>query len=129
MNTACPHCSAPVIDDGSLAGAIVECPGCSGQFQMPPASARVRVAAPAPPRMPIRRRKDPVIAALLSCVWPGAGHFYLGDYRKATILALVWPAASLAAYAILCFAWFIVLGAWGIGVYSAYRDAEQINNG
>ncbi len=31
----CPHCSMQVTNDGSLAGRVVSCPGCRGQFQMP----------------------------------------------------------------------------------------------
>lgn len=33
--TACPYCSNPLIDDGTLAGQIVMCPRCGGQMQMP----------------------------------------------------------------------------------------------
>lgn len=35
MNINCPHCGHTLTDDGSLAGQLVMCPNCHGQFNMP----------------------------------------------------------------------------------------------
>ncbi len=45
MNILCPYCRLQMVDDGSLAGATVNCPSCRGVFQMPAAN-------PFPPPVP-----------------------------------------------------------------------------
>lgn len=56
MSTAatvpCPHCGQVVLDDGSLAGMAVSCPGCGGRFMMPGAPPLPTNPPPPPPRNP-----------------------------------------------------------------------------
>lgn len=35
VQVACPYCALPMTDDGGMAGCLVMCPRCNGQFQMP----------------------------------------------------------------------------------------------
>ncbi len=35
MKATCPHCHGHVAPDPALAGVVVVCPHCGGQFQMP----------------------------------------------------------------------------------------------
>jgi len=47
----CPHCRNVLVDDGQLAGQLVACPQCGGQFQMSGWSQQpppIHVAAPSP---------------------------------------------------------------------------------
>ncbi|WP_254512497.1 hypothetical protein [Anatilimnocola floriformis] len=35
QSLACPHCGQIVLNQPALAGQLVQCPGCNGQFQLP----------------------------------------------------------------------------------------------
>ncbi len=35
MNVYCPHCGTQLANSAQVAGQVVVCPGCAGQFQMP----------------------------------------------------------------------------------------------
>ena len=118
---ACPHCRMSVVNDGRLAGQIVNCPGCQGQFQMPVLQAMAEQAQSVV--QPITnvivhnvqtqtvgygRPQGSCLAAILSLFIPGLGQLIKGEGGKAIGHFVV---------AVLC--WFILLG-WVIHLYSAY---------
>jgi membrane protease YdiL (CAAX protease family) len=113
-----------------------------------PASAPASVPAPGAPRA----LKSPATAASWTLLWPGAGHFYLGDVKSgigltllggvtlaATIVTAVdgWPppAAGVAPTPFDAFAdptfflssiWF--QNAWLYSIYAAWRDARALRH-
>lgn len=46
MRINCPHCDADITPEASLAGQVVGCPQCGGQFQMP--GAQIMAVPPLP---------------------------------------------------------------------------------
>lgn len=51
-NVACPHCNTMMVDDGSLAGQVVQCPTCGGHLTMPPFPAPPPINVGTPPAPP-----------------------------------------------------------------------------
>ena len=45
--TSCPRCNHAIINDASMAGQVVACPGCGGQVRLPAAADEPPDAAPA----------------------------------------------------------------------------------
>jgi LCP family protein required for cell wall assembly len=93
---------------------------------------------------PARAPKSPSLAALLSFVWPGLGHAYVGRPRLALLFAVPMLAAIAALaynamdgikvlaarfvdprFAFLAFATVVVLGVWRlIALVDAYRQGD-----
>ena len=48
-SVSCPHCHTAVHSDPQLAGQVVVCPNCNGQFQMPGSVPQAIPAFPSPP--------------------------------------------------------------------------------
>lgn len=94
MNEAtlkCPHCGNPVGFAAAMAGRVVACPHCRGQFQMP-ANAPPSATAPKPKSEPIPEKELGYKAEPLPSGGGSPGvervvRAELGSYRAATALA------------------------------------------
>lgn len=90
---------------------------------------------PTDPILPTRK-VNPTGAVLLSALFPGLGHVYLGDMQTAGALAgttsLAYSATVLGATsdseAFFSSGPIILQNTWSYGIYAAYRDA-RIQNG
>ena len=84
----CPHCGKPVGFTAAMAGQVVACPHCRGQFQMPD---RPPATPPAPPRR--RPRADEGSLAFDDEHGPAdrdsSVKAELGSYRAAATLATI----------------------------------------
>lgn len=71
-------------------------------------------------------KKDPGIAALLSFLWCGAGHIYLGQLNKGLILAIAYGSVwVLGLLTLVCLPLPILL--WIYGIYDSYTLAKKLN--
>ncbi len=81
----------------------------------------------------IKKTKSPVLAGALSALIPGSGHYYLGDYRKASQIlggTLVGGACVRAAWSdeSLFKTSFAAMQSISMySIYAAYRDARIFN--
>jgi len=87
----CPHCGNPVAFSPAVAGRVVACPHCKGQFQMPTA-APPGPPAPRPKSAPVPERELGYTPAPLPSGGGSAAaqrvvRAELGSYRAATALA------------------------------------------
>jgi TM2 domain-containing membrane protein YozV len=72
------------------------------------------------------RRKNPVIAALLSCIIPELGQVYAGDpIREFAIVAALGVSLCLMA---LLIGFLTFLGAWVFAVIDTYKMVEKRNS-
>lgn len=111
----CPHC------DESIVKFAVRCPYCRGQL-IPDQSAKVKRSKEVrPPQR--RNRKDPILAALLNLIFPGAGYMYLGLFSK----GLLWFLAAVAAWFFTRGLGLLAVYAWVI--YDSSRLAVAMNRG
>jgi hypothetical protein len=112
------------------------CGHCGAVLQHPSGPCQTCGARPSYPSL-LRPRKSPALAAMLAVV-PGAGHLYLGDYRKGL--------SFMGAAGVLEFFGFdldltaigavmgvpMELGGMGLWLYSivdAYHSAKRHNQG
>jgi TM2 domain-containing membrane protein YozV len=73
-----------------------------------------------------RKKKSPLIAALLSCIIPGLGQIYAGDiFRGVAILAGLGFSFCLMALIIGLFTFF---GIWIFAVADAYNMVKKQND-
>lgn len=140
----CPHCRNGVDDTANLAGQIVYCPFCRGQFQMPVPQAIVSQAN-LPTQPPIERERGPQnspgLAAVLSFFYCGLGQIYNGDFGKALLFFLLYvscyaasivsvmsprllPYSSFPAYLVLV---PVAVMIWLYGILDAFQGAEKYN--
>jgi TM2 domain-containing membrane protein YozV len=85
------------------------CPKCGVRQSMPAAAAA----------------KDPTIAALLSFLWCGAGHVYIGKLDKGVILAISYGITLfIGVLTLVCLPIPLVL--WIYGIYDAYTEAKNL---
>ncbi len=111
----CPYCDTSVLDDGSLAGQVVQCPGCSNQFEMPirkaqpaagpPFAAHQQAWSPQPTsnyqQPSVYLHSDPKnsgIAAVLSFFWCGVGQIYNGQIFKGIMFIVVQAVFALLSF-------------------------------
>jgi TM2 domain-containing membrane protein YozV len=81
------------------------CPKCGVRQPMPP------------------EKKDPTIAALLSFVWCGAGHVYLGQLDKGVMLAVAFFILLIVGVmTLICLP--LPIAIWVYGIYDAHRLAQ-----
>jgi TM2 domain-containing membrane protein YozV len=72
------------------------------------------------------KRKNPVIAALLSCIIPGLGQVYAGDpLRGFAIIAALGISFCLMA---LIIGFFTFIGAWIFAIVDAYNMVKKQNS-
>ncbi|WP_020473987.1 TFIIB-type zinc ribbon-containing protein [Zavarzinella formosa] len=89
----CPHCGNPVAFSPAVAGRVVACPHCRGQFQMPasaPASApatRQKLKTEPIPERELGYKSEPLPSAGGSAAVERVVRAELGSYRAATALA------------------------------------------
>jgi len=97
------------------------CPNCGAELQYKEAeicpSCGVRIRPPEPPR-----KKEPVLAALLSFIFAGSGQVYNGELGKGILI--------LAGTVIGAFV-FLIPGiiVWLFGIFDAYTTSEKMNKG
>lgn len=103
----CGHCGERLPRFGARLG---YCAPCAQRFRTVVNQQRPRRVAPPPPPMPVHR-KDPLLASVLSGIFPGGGQVYNGHFVKA---ALVFVTAPLVL-------------PWIIGVADAFFSARKIN--
>ena len=73
------------------------------------------------------KRRNPVIAALLSLIIPGLGQVYAGDlYRGLALFAALVVSLCLIA---LVIGFFTFLATWIFAVSDAYKMVKKQNNG
>jgi TM2 domain-containing membrane protein YozV len=112
---------------------LVYCSKCGGEL-LPGAAfcsscgAPVAGAAPPPPTAPasvavVRKRKNAILAAVLSFLLAGLGHFYLGEWKRGA----AWLTAAIAVGIVLTLALPKVPSIVGliVGIASAW-DARRI---
>lgn len=75
-------------------------------------------------------RKSPRFAAILSGVWPGLGHMYLGDFRTAgeLFVASGLGLGGLQSKETMVMSYAVLQNTWMYGIYAAYRDARVYMN-
>lgn len=137
----CPHCGGRFRADGRTAGKIIDCPKCESPFKVPgvaeakivpePAAdsidsitwdentqklpsesfnrSRVRTTRPA--------QNSAGVAAVMSALWPGLGHLYLGEIGLGVALIFIEP---------LALALFVLPGValWLWAIYDVYHKAS-----
>lgn len=107
----CPHCRGQVAENPALAGQLVVCPHCINQFatpsidQVPPAPLRPLVVGNVltgvhfrGSRGPRPAKINPVVAGMLSLLFPGLGQFAQGRGVEGTCFLV----AGLVVLAIGC---------------------------
>jgi hypothetical protein len=141
----CPHCRNAVDDARDLAGQLVFCPFCRGQFQMPAPLAIVSTAGAAPHHATdrvLRPLNSPGLAAVLSFFYCGLGQIYNGDFAKGLLFLLLYStcyAASVASVWIPLIpaypkfsAFFVLvplgLMIWLYGMLDAFVGADKYNH-
>lgn len=102
----CRHCGDRLPKFGA---GLRFCPSCAARF--PGVLGVVRDSARASLKSSLQSRKDPLLAALLSVLLPGAGQLYLGHFIFAALIFVTSP--------------FVI--PWIIGVVHAYFAAERVN--
>jgi len=96
----CVECGSKISKKAEL------CPKCGVRQPMPEA------------------KKDPTLVALLSFLWCGAGHVYLGQIDKGVILAVAYfILLMIGALTLVCFPLPVAL--WAYGIYDSYNMAKQ----
>ena len=118
----CPHCGNPVGFSPAVAGRVVSCPHCRGQFQMP-ATAPAGAPAPKPKSEPIPERElgykaEPLPSGGGSAAVQRVVKAEMGSYRAATALANGFAVAGTFAVLLLA-----VLAA-SIYVMPQFRETE-----
>ena len=100
----CPHCSRVLDDALDLAGQVVACPHCGGQFVIP--GSAPTVVNPSAYRR--RRSRGGFGPALFSLLLPGLGQLLDGRAERGLLLLLVWVVCIVASF----FVWplFFVAG-------------------
>jgi TM2 domain-containing membrane protein YozV len=97
------------------------CPNCGAELQYKEAeicpSCGVRIGPPGPPK-----KKEPVLAALLSFIFAGSGQVYNGELGKGI---LVLAGTIIGAFI------FLVPGiiVWLFGIFDAYTTSMKMNSG
>jgi TM2 domain-containing membrane protein YozV len=97
------------------------CPNCGAELQYKDAeicpACGVRIRQPEP-----ERKKEPILAAILSFIFAGSGQVYNGELGKG-ILVLV--GTVIGAFI------FLIPGiiVWIYGIYDAYITSEKMNKG
>jgi TM2 domain-containing membrane protein YozV len=97
------------------------CPNCGAELQYKEAeicpSCGVRIRPPETPK-----KKEPVLAALLSFIFAGSGQVYNGELGKGILI--------LAGTIIGAFV-FLIPGiiVWLFGIFDAYTTSEKMNKG
>jgi len=97
------------------------CPNCGAELQYKEAeicpSCGVRIRSPEPPA-----KKEPVLAALLSFIFPGSGQVYNGALGKGILIL----AGTIIGAFIFLIPGIIV---WLFGIFDAYTTSEKMNKG
>jgi tetratricopeptide (TPR) repeat protein len=70
----------------------------------------------------VQKPKDPVLAAILSLLWPGLGQAYNGQYWKGLLLIII----QLGGILLLLIPTII---GWIYGIFDAYYSSKKMNRG
>lgn len=82
------------------------CPKCGVRQPMPPPA------------------RDPTLVALLSFLWCGAGHVYMGQIDKGVILAISYfILLMIGAMTLICLP--LPAALWAYGIYDSYNMAKK----
>jgi TM2 domain-containing membrane protein YozV len=125
----CPHCRNGVDDATDLAGQLVFCPFCRGQFQMPaPVAVASIVSSPAYRSSYSERgpQNSPRLAAVLSFLFVGLGQIYNGQFGKGLLLIVLQVIFGVLAFFVWPFA-VIPVAFWRYGMMDAFAGAESYN--
>jgi TM2 domain-containing membrane protein YozV len=125
----CPHCRNGVDDAPDLAGQLVHCPFCRGQFQMPSVAAVASILSQ-PAYRPTRERgpqNSPGVAAVLSFIFVGLGQIYNGQIGKGLLMIAGYVACLVVTFLTAGLAFPLPLLFWIWGMADAYAGAEIYN--
>ena len=70
-------------------------------------------------------QKNPGFAAVASFLFAGLGQIYNGEFLKGFLFIVVQVINFLLIFIVIGFITYPIV--WAIGIYDAYRSAEQIN--
>lgn len=97
------------------------CPNCGAELQYKEAeicpACGVRIRPPEP-----QKKKEPVLAALLSFIFAGSGQVYNGELGK----GILFLAGTIIGAFVFLIPGIIV---WLFGIYDAYTTSEKMNKG
>jgi TM2 domain-containing membrane protein YozV len=102
----CPHCGAQVDPMAEI------CPKCGVRIKQPP---------------PLVESKSPILAAVLSVVFPGLGQIYNGQIGKGIAFLILGAVLVFSIAALIGFVLYPIF--WIYNIYDAYTVARKINAG
>lgn len=73
------------------------------------------------------KRKSPIIALVLSFIFPGLGQFHIGLRHKALLLVICYIVSYILV--LIAIGGFLIPLIWLYGMYDAFVSAKAINNG
>ena len=139
VEVSCPLCSGIVEDDGSLSGQVVQCPYCSGQFQMPVPQVTSISSFPAAGASPsslhglerYRRAgptRSPIAAVLFSLlICTGFGQMHNGQTIKGICLLIAHASMWILSVLFVPILLVVVVVIWLYGLFDAYITADRLS--
>jgi len=110
----CPKCGNEIREDKD------RCDKCGFDFSQ----LKEKKAEELPMRY-LLKRKDPILAGILSFLLPGLGQIYVGDIGRGILITII---AFIIALLALLSNLLIYLAFHFIQIYDAYKEASEYNN-
>ncbi len=120
----CPNCGTELKYGGKF------CPNCGASLEavsncdVPKTNMEVKAAANQPT---VTTKKNPIVAAILSLIFPGIGQLYIGQNNKGGLFVVLAAVSIVLMVLLIGFILYVLFWLWAI--FDAYASAQKLNNG
>lgn len=117
----CPNCGTELKYGGKF------CPNCGANLESTNVSqTKVENTANANQTV-VTTKKNPIVAAILSLIFPGIGQLYIGQNNKGGLFIVLAAVSIVLMLLLIGFILYVLFWLWAI--FDAYSSAQKLNNG
>ena len=117
----CPNCGTELKFEGKF------CPNCGANLEstnLPQTTAETKVTES---QQTVTTNKNPIVAAILSLIFPGIGQLYLGQNNKGGLFIVLAAVSIVLIILLIGLILYVLFWLWSI--LDAYSSAEKLNKG
>ena len=117
----CPNCGTELKYGGKF------CPNCGANLEsasLPQTTVENKVTVN---QQAVTTKKNPIVAAILSLIFPGIGQLYIGQNNKGGLFLVLAAVSIVLMLLLIGFILYVLFWLWAI--FDAYTSAEKLNNG
>ena len=118
---SCPNCGTELKYGGKF------CPNCGANLEsisVPQTNVENKVTVN---QQAVTTKKNPIVAAILSLIFPGIGQLYIGQNNKGGLFLVLAAVSIVLMLLLIGFILYVLFWLWAI--FDAYTSAEKLNNG